>query len=367
MPDPDLIIAPQVVTVDLELEPAYNALSSLFALALADQYSGYGEWIIRTAKTLAEERAYMNRLLCDALDTLFLAYRNDRSWPSFPVYIDSLATEDPYWLRDIMVDNIAHYVRHDLPDFQMDKRRFLSDLDYYIGLFRNHIAPQHYEIDRALFADAQTLLNAPPAMLEAYISHLRFMWGEILEREWSRNLPLLRESISAFQCLDYTGMTAYEAIRTVTGRDVRGAGGWDRKLKGIEHIIFIPSAHAAPYLCKFSAANTIRIVFGARVPEGVRGMSPALSRSELLVRLNALADETRLRIIELLSQQGELCAQDIIEILGLSQSAVSRHLNQLVATGYINERRREVAKCYTLNLDRFDNTLGALGRFLRAR
>ena len=367
MPDPDLIIAPRLVTVEFALEPAYNNITSLFALALTGQYSGYGEWIVRTAASLSQERAYMNRLLCDALDTLFVAYKTHKSWSSLPAYVDELEQEDPYWLRDAMVENIFAYIRSAEPDLKLDAGRFLTDLDYYVDLFQHYIVPAHYEIDRALFADAQALLNDPPTMLDAYVSHLRTMWRDVLASEWERNLPLIQESINAFECLDYSNMTAYEAIRTVTGRDVRGAPGWERKLKGVEHIIFVPSAHAAPYMCKYNAGSAIRIVFGARVPEGVHGRSPALSRSELLVRLNALSDETRLRIIELLSQHGEMCAQDIIELLGLSQSSVSRHLNQLVATGYITERRREVAKCYTLNLDRFDSTLGALGRFLRGR
>jgi ArsR family transcriptional regulator, arsenate/arsenite/antimonite-responsive transcriptional repressor len=95
--------------------------------------------------------------------------------------------------------------------------------------------------------------------------------------------------------------------------------------------------------------------------------SPALSRSELLVRLSALADDTRLQILELLTQHDELCAQDVIEMLDLSQSAASRHLRQLTATGYLLERRREVAKCYSLNPQRVDDTLRALKRFLRAK
>ncbi|MBK8030559.1 MAG: helix-turn-helix transcriptional regulator [Chloroflexi bacterium] len=52
---------------------------------------------------------------------------------------------------------------------------------------------------------------------------------------------------------------------------------------------------------------------------------------------------------ELLTRHDELCAQDIIERLGVSQSTVSRHLSQLRATGYIVERRREVSECYSLN------------------
>ena len=49
----------------------------------------------------------------------------------------------------------------------------------------------------------------------------------------------------------------------------------------------------------------------------------------------------------------------------MSQSSASRHLRQLVATGYLTERRREGAKAYSLNPDRLEETLSYLMRFLR--
>jgi DNA-binding MarR family transcriptional regulator len=66
----------------------------------------------------------------------------------------------------------------------------------------------------------------------------------------------------------------------------------------------------------------------------------------------------------LLSQQGELCSKDIISELDLSQSAASRHLQQLSATGYLSERRVEGAKCYSLSLERIQDTFQALEYFL---
>jgi len=50
--------------------------------------------------------------------------------------------------------------------------------------------------------------------------------------------------------------------------------------------------------------------------------------------------------------------------LELSQSAVSRHLKQLSATGYLNERRCDGAKCYTLDPKRIEDTLHAISLFL---
>jgi demethylmenaquinone methyltransferase/2-methoxy-6-polyprenyl-1,4-benzoquinol methylase/ArsR family transcriptional regulator len=60
-----------------------------------------------------------------------------------------------------------------------------------------------------------------------------------------------------------------------------------------------------------------------------------------LAALNAAAEETRLRLIALLSQS-ELTVSEVVTILGQSQPRVSRHLKLLVVAGLV-ERRREGA------------------------
>ncbi len=104
--------------------------------------------------------------------------------------------------------------------------------------------------------------------------------------------------------------------------------------------------------------------FGAKIPNGVQFHAPDLSRAEIAVRLNALADDTRLRILKLISEVGEQRSQDIMQSLDLSQSAASRHLKQLSATGYLFERRFSGAKCYKLNPQRIKDTLHAIAVFL---
>ncbi|GHA92847.1 ArsR/SmtB family transcription factor [Shewanella indica] len=54
----------------------------------------------------------------------------------------------------------------------------------------------------------------------------------------------------------------------------------------------------------------------------------------------ALADETRLRSLLLILQQGELCVCELTEALALSQPKVSRHLAQLRTQGLLQDRRR---------------------------
>jgi ArsR family transcriptional regulator len=161
-------------------------------------------------------------------------------------------------------------------------------------------------------------------------------------------------------------MSKFEAAQLVLGEDLIKEKEEHFKLmfEQVERLVFVPSAHLGPYFGKFRAGNTVWMLFGARIPKGVQVYAPDLSRAEILIRINALADDTRLRILKLVSEEGELRSQDIMNRVELSQSAVSRHLKQLSATGYLSERRCEGAKCYTLNPNRVKDTLSAISLFL---
>ena len=63
----------------------------------------------------------------------------------------------------------------------------------------------------------------------------------------------------------------------------------------------------------------------------------------------ALGDETRLRIITLLISGRELCVCDIMAVLGLPQSTVSRHLSYLRNTGLVDDRRQGIWMYYRVS------------------
>ena len=61
----------------------------------------------------------------------------------------------------------------------------------------------------------------------------------------------------------------------------------------------------------------------------------------------ALADETRLRILNLLCRR-ELCVCQIVEVLGIGQSKASRHLATLRHAGLVTDRREGLWMYYSL-------------------
>ena len=57
-----------------------------------------------------------------------------------------------------------------------------------------------------------------------------------------------------------------------------------------------------------------------------------------LVIAKALNDQTRLRTL-LVLQHGELCLCQLVELLGLAPSTISKHLNVLYEAGLVDRRR----------------------------
>ena len=62
----------------------------------------------------------------------------------------------------------------------------------------------------------------------------------------------------------------------------------------------------------------------------------------------ALADDTRLRCLMLLSTHGELCVCELVHALELSQPKISRHLKLLRNAGVLADRRERIWVYYRI-------------------
>lgn len=74
---------------------------------------------------------------------------------------------------------------------------------------------------------------------------------------------------------------------------------------------------------------------------------------ELVRIMKALADETRMRILNLLGS-GELCVCELEYILDINQSNASRHLNKLTAENIISYEKRALYVYYRINEEVFE-------------
>lgn len=346
----------------VSLEPAQALFSDLVLLEKVDELQGVDSWVERTAVAMGEERRQRNH---EVINGLYYALRPVKSYPDFPSYLDDLTSQDPQqWIDRLFAAYEAQAVKGTAsadPSDRPDIPGLLGDYDRYLQYLSERFAAKYIdpEVERA----AHRWLNDPPRMQADAVGHLRTMWTEHLAPGGERSLPLLRDSVEGFRQVESPEGPPLEIARWVIGHEIKEDHA--KELEAAEQVVFVPSTHVGPYVISIKDGGALWLVFGARVPAGSEVRSPALSRSQMLVRLRALADENRLHILELLRDE-ELCAQEIIEALGLSQSSASRHLRQLSSTGYLPERRQESAKCYRLHSQECEAIVDELARFLGA-
>ena len=350
-----LIPQDSLPAVRVALEPAQSIQHSLSLLARTEDASGFDEWVYRTHAAMTPEERHTHRLV---MIGLYYATLPRASYPSFPAYLEHLATASPIYLRNKVLDAYLRWTPGEKPSYD----EILADVNSFLAFlkrgFADHLIP---EIER----QAYTYLIDPPALQELVVGHLRAMWYKYMAVEWERVRPMLQKAVRAFDRVDLSGMERAAATEYVVGRPlVKKDGAWCSDLDDTQRLVFVPSAHIGPYTAKVQGNDQTWVLFGARQPQDAGDAAPELTRAELLVRLSALADDTRLNILRLVADQGEARSQDVMSLLDLSQSGASRHLQQLSAAGFLNERRCNGAKCYHLNGERVDNTLSALAAFL---
>jgi DNA-binding transcriptional ArsR family regulator len=361
MPVSDLLYPGDDQPVIVALEPAHNVHHSLVLLSQADKFSGLDDWVYRTAAAMTPEERATNDLV---MIGLYYATLPDASYSSFPVFVEQLASESPLRLRNRVLDAYIEVVDGGAKSSAGEAASYediLADVNAFLAYLRRGFDEEHFipEIERR----AYTYLIDPPAMQQLIVGHLRAMWYKYLAVEWERVRPMLQKAVRAFETVDLATMERQAAVEYVVGRPLK-KDHWCGVFDEAERLIFVPSAHVGPYTKVFESDGRAWVLFGARQPQDAGEVVPELSRAELLVRLNALADDNRLSILKLVADEGELRSQDVMARLDLSQSGASRHLQQLTAAGFLHERRCNGAKCYALNGDRLDATLAALGSFL---
>jgi len=366
MPLPATIEQPSREAYRITLDPVRNAISSMMLVVKDEQHEmpGIGSWVVQTREILTDEELFEHRLV---IIGFFHAILPEKDWTSFPEYLTDLEKSDPVALRDKMLRAYAEVCiacDEKTKSMKVDWDKVLSSSEQYVDFLLERFGENLVEVD--METKAYEYVIDPPAMQKLVVNHLRWFWDKYLSQEWKRTESLLKESVKAFQNANLDNMSRLEMARYITGQDLDDEK-WGRTLGEAEHISFMPNPHIGPYVTRLYCGDTVLLVFGARQPEDASVRIPELDRADIVVRMSALADDTRLRILQMIAERGELRSQDIIEEVSLSQPSVSRYLTQLTATGYLQERRINGSKAYALNRDRIEKTLKAVHNFLLGR
>lgn len=361
MPLPAAIEQPTREQHRVSLEPVPNAIASMMLLTRADEMPGSGAWVAETRANLTADDLFRHKL---AIIGFFHAILPDKDWGSFPDYLDGLENSDPVSLRDKMLATYAEICigcDEETKVKEVNWDEILKTPEAYVAFLIERFGKDLVETD--METKAYEYVIDPPAMQKLIVDHLRWFWDEYLSQEWKRTESILRESVNAFQSANLDSMSRLEMARYITGQDLEDEK-WGHTLRQADRVVFMPNPHIGPYVTKMYCGDTVILVFGARLPDDADVRIPELDRADIVTRMSALADDTRLRILQMIAENGELRSQDIMQEINLSQPSVSRYLTQLTATGYLQERRVNGSKAYALNHDRIEKTLKAVHRFL---
>lgn len=216
--------------------------------------------------------------------------------------------------------------------------------------------------------DAMALITDPAALKQRTIALFEGVWRSVYDDARETVAPMLKEAARRGAAFGDRGFT--EAYAALTGQRVPDV--LDRPPPSITRIAFCPSAHLGEFVSYIAYEPDLVVFFAApqlidrcqereasptTVPE--TDLAGAPGQTDLLEAVRALADPTRLRMLDLLLE-GELYAQEIVGRLGVAQSAVSRHLSQLERAGILTVDLRRGAKYYAVNPARLDSIAAAL-------
>ena len=352
------------------IEPALNAFVSMLLISKAEDEPGIHEWVTKTRLQMSSEERFRHKLV-----TIGFHYSILPQVPgaSFEAYLEDLESTPPSKLRERLLKAYSEIcLTGKIPEDQnqpVDWEEVLTSAKNYVEFLRARFGD--HLTDEEVETRAYEYVIDPAALKQLVTGHIRWFWKNYLQAEWTRVRPMLEESAKAFNQIDYSNMTRMQMIELVTGKDVSSEpklqSKWANDLEQASKLVFIPNAHIGPYIRADKIQDILYFYFGAHLPEGSDIRVPELDRAEIVSRISALADDTRLQILQLIAERGEMRSQEIMEVVNLSQPSVSRYLSQLTAAGFLQERRANGAKAYILNEDRIEKTLQAVRAFLLGR
>ena len=337
-------------------------VTSLLVLGSAARREGLDPWVSRTYAELSPDlRTDLQQVFVPFGGPLVLARLAAESPPlnSFAEFVGWLASLDPqtvlafahdilaWWGRELSeeADPTGAFDVHD--DAAVQERLLLINRTHFPKI----------ELNDERLSHLLRLIRDPSELKSRLIYLLIQFWEGHFKSEYADCARHIEQNIEYHHGRvyeeDFAAFYYHVTSQRLMPEDVE-------HYPSPERIFFIPSCYcgAVVILVPFdSDGRQFALLYNCRVPGQARGARIAIR--DIYGPLRALADETRLEILTLLDGR-ERFGQEIVDSLDVGQSTVSRHLQLLVRSGVVLERREGGMKFYRINAD----ALSQLSRLL---
>lgn len=344
MPEIDLVRGEPPLEVEFRLSLGTSLMYTMFLVGTAPEHEGCDQWVYATYSALPPDlKAEMEVIQAvleksSGLDAWALDLPLDdpanTDFDAFVARLDSLTDDEFGAAAATMLEEWARGCKEETA-----QEISLPSLDEPSALkaFLQAVQFEERHLEQAVH-----LLRHPAELKARFIAVLTRLWNDFYREEHERYLPVMERSVQHHRRQGYSG-DFIRVSTAVVGRVLP----IDREVCArARKVVFIPSCHTGPYVVVSHYLRDSRLVivlsYNCRLT-GTPDRDQPLAVQELFPLLKALADETRLQILSILSGQ-ELYIQEIVDQLNISQPAVSRHLKLMVSSGLLTVRKEESMK-----------------------
>jgi DNA-binding transcriptional ArsR family regulator len=229
----------------------------------------------------------------------------------------------------------------------------VSDLDFFES---KSLKMGKSQFDRQAFARHLDWWARPEEFGERYLAALQAYYQVFFEQEEKRVKPVLEAGLEHAKELSQT--LDVDALLTNLSQGVR----FGEEIKGKE-ITLAPAYWTTPLIVwEHLKENHILFLFGAR-PNDMSAIPGEMVPDGLLRTLKAIADPTRLKILNYLSNE-ELTPSELSRRLHLRAPTVTHHLSELRLAGLVNLTVKGQEKLYSTRREALPSTFEVLSHFL---
>jgi DNA-binding transcriptional ArsR family regulator len=344
----ELIVGRPALKLEFAVSVVLDLTSAVSLVFRATDPRRFDRWLVDARQSLDPEvqhdldtmLGFSGRLLY-FIEELLMSYdpfQPERLAAGFDDYLDHLESLPPWAYRSMVAQSVLRVYR----DRGVTETPPANDNPEE---WRAFLEPG---ITRADLDEVVDLVLAPEQLKSRTVNLVRRFWQDAYGAEFERAMPEMRRALRQARSTTYPGVGV--AFSELSGH--RLPEEVQLALPHVERVTFCPSYHLGNFVQFILYPPELILYFNCQRASAVtQPEQDSTASADLLPGLRALADGTRLRIIEML-RGGELYAQEIVGRLGISQSAVSRHLAMLEAADIVSVRPSNGMKYYAINARR---------------
>jgi DNA-binding transcriptional ArsR family regulator len=213
------------------------------------------------------------------------------------------------------------------------------------------------DISRRRVETVMNMFANPESFGENYLQSMTAYYEGFFAEEEKRIAPKLEQSLAKTQKMA-------EKHDLVTLLNKLLVGDWDESILELEELIIVPSYWFSPWsINSLVQPDRMLLLYGSRPKE--ESLVPGeIVPDDLMQKLKAMTDPTRLRILRYLMQE-QLTPAELARRLRLRAPTVTHHLHSLKAAGMVQfVRRGKHEHLYFAKMESIKSTYSLLKEFL---